>query len=269
MDFGTYYWKETQAPPGYDLPANPFSNPITINADNAGTTLPVRTFRDPRATSRLVVHKVDATNQASLAGADFTLWLDEAPAGIGPEDTVAGTCTTGVLGRCHVEDLDFGTYYWEETAPPPGYDLPTPATSDPITIDATNAGTNQPLTTFADPRLLSRLAVHKVDATNGDDLDDAVFVLWLDEDGNAGPPTTADTAIGSCTTGPGGRCGRAGLDFGTYYWEETIPPTGYDLPADVFSDPDHHRRLQRRRNRRGQHLRRSSGVVGVVGGEAG
>ena len=127
-------------------PATPFSDPITINADNAGTTLPVRTFRDPRATSRLVVEKLDATNQAALAGADFTLWLDEAPATpdrsqrtpwsapAPPASSVAATSPT-----------------WTSAPTTGRRPRRRPATtfrpgpfSDPVTIDATNAGTEPP-----------------------------------------------------------------------------------------------------------------------------
>src|SRR4029077_20037713 len=104
---------ETAPPPGYDLPADVFSDLITIDATNAGGTLPVTTFDDPRTLSSLAVQKLDASSGASLAGAEFTLWSDVAPAGVGPEDTVVDTCTSGGNGRCSVGGLDFGSYYWE------------------------------------------------------------------------------------------------------------------------------------------------------------
>ena len=158
-----------------------------------------RTFRDPRATSRLVVEKLDATNQAPLGGAEFTLWLDE-DGNAGPPtngDTSMGSCTTlPVLGRCSIPDLDFGTYYWEETAAPTGYDLPADRFSDPITIDATNAGTVT-TTQMEDPRTPGTLVVLKTDAGTDEPLADAEFTLWLDQDGNDGPPTAADEQMGS------------------------------------------------------------------------
>ncbi|WP_405705181.1 MSCRAMM family protein [Streptomyces sp. NBC_00069] len=36
VPFGLYYWAETQAPPGYDLPLNPVSLPLVLNEENAG-----------------------------------------------------------------------------------------------------------------------------------------------------------------------------------------------------------------------------------------
>ncbi|MET9406667.1 SpaA isopeptide-forming pilin-related protein [Streptomyces sp. NPDC002935] len=34
---GTYYWRETSAPPGYDLPANPVFGPLVLTQENADT----------------------------------------------------------------------------------------------------------------------------------------------------------------------------------------------------------------------------------------
>ncbi|MEV7580389.1 prealbumin-like fold domain-containing protein [Streptomyces erythrochromogenes] len=31
---GVYYWQETQAPPGYDLPANPVFGPLVLTPEN-------------------------------------------------------------------------------------------------------------------------------------------------------------------------------------------------------------------------------------------
>ena len=239
LDFGTYYWEETAAPTGYQLPVDVFSASITVDTTNAGTTLPVRSFDDPRVLSELTVHKVDATDDEPLAGAQFQLFHDTNPVGPDAGDVLVDTCTTTLPdGTCTVVGLDFGRYYWEETVPPTGYDLPANPFSSPITIDADNAGTPLPVPTFRDPRATSRLVVEKLDATNQAPLGGAEFILWLDEDGNAGPPTDGDTSMGSCTTVPLlGRCSIPDLDFGTYYWEETAAPTGYDLPDDVFSAP--------------------------------
>ncbi len=46
LDFGDYYWYETEAPEGYMLPDDRTSTVITINAENAGTTM-IFTFVDP------------------------------------------------------------------------------------------------------------------------------------------------------------------------------------------------------------------------------
>jgi uncharacterized surface anchored protein len=235
LDFGTYYWEETAAPEGYDLPADVYSAMITISASNAGTTLPLTTFEDPRKPSELAVAKVDAQDETPLAGATFELWLDgDHVAGPSDGDTSIGTCVSTGAGVCSIDGLDFGTYYWEETAAPTGYLLPGDVYSDLITIDATNAGTTLPVTTFADPRKVSELTVEKLDEANGVPLSGADFALW-DADGTPADRSD-DTVVDTCTTDAGGTCTIGALDFGTYYWEETAPPTGYELPADVYSE---------------------------------
>ena len=72
-------------------------------------------------------------------------------------DSVSGTCTTVANGRCSVPDaalpasLDWGyDYYWVETVPPPGYNLPTVVVNGPISITKANAGTTFPVTVFGD-----------------------------------------------------------------------------------------------------------------------
>ncbi|MFJ2001980.1 prealbumin-like fold domain-containing protein [Streptomyces chartreusis] len=38
---GIYYWREIQAPPGYDLPANPVFGPLVLTQENADTGVTV------------------------------------------------------------------------------------------------------------------------------------------------------------------------------------------------------------------------------------
>ena len=232
LDWGTYWVEETVPPTGYTIdPGSPFQ--VVVSAADRTMTVDVA---DPRVLSELSVEKLDETDGAPLAGAQFQLFHDLNPVGPDAGDDQVGTCTTSLpTGTCAVSDLDFGRYYWKETQAPPGYDLPADVFSDPVTINAGNAGTTLPVRTFTDPRSLSRLVVEKLDATNQAPLDGAEFTLWLDADGNGGPPTAADTSIDSCTTGANGHCAVENLDFGTYYWEETAAPTGYQLPVDVFS----------------------------------
>jgi uncharacterized surface anchored protein len=238
LDFGTYFWVETDAPEGYQLPENPVSDPVIINADNVDYERTPVGFRDPRVPSELSVKKVGASTGDPLAGAVFQLYSDTDPNAEAPDgDTPVGDeCTTGDDGVCTVGDLDFGTYYWFEVSAPDGYDLPEDRTTDPIMIDAGNAGDE--LTTFVvqDPRTLSELSVLKLDATDETPLPGAVFDLVLD-DGDGTYEGDQDTFVGSCITGDEGTCTVGDLDFGTYFWVETDAPIGYQLPENPVSDP--------------------------------
>jgi uncharacterized surface anchored protein len=238
LDFGTYFWVETGAPTGYELPDDPVSDPIVIDASNAGGDISAAVFTDPRILSELSVRKLDETNDSTLAGAEFDLVLDDGDGAYeAGEDTVVGSCPTADDGTCSIGDLDFGTYFWVETAAPTGYELPDDPVSDPITIDAQNAGGEFAVVTFQDPRILSELTVLKLAEDTGDPLVGATFELYLDDgDGVGDAPDEGDVLIDECTTGEDGTCMIGDLDFGDYYWYETAAPDGYVIPDDATSD---------------------------------
>ncbi|MFD4144523.1 SpaA isopeptide-forming pilin-related protein [Streptomyces sp. NPDC058572] len=85
-----------------------------------------------------------------------------------------------------------------------------------------------------------QVTVVKTDADTGDTLAGAVFQLWEETNGIPGLQTTGadpDTDFDDpCTTAADGRCSRT-VETGTYYWQETTPPPGYDLPANPVFGP--------------------------------
>ncbi|MFJ8475245.1 SpaA isopeptide-forming pilin-related protein [Kitasatospora sp. NPDC094011] len=239
LPLGTYYWQETAAPAGYDLPAQPVT---TVVLDTNGQNVPV-TVQDTKSvtpTGSTSVTKVDSATGQPLAGAVFQLWHETngvpglQTTGANPDTAVGAPCTTADTGVCSANNLPLGTYYWQETVAPPGYDLPAqPVTT--VVIDAN--GQNVPVTvqdtTSVAPT--GSTSVTKVDADTGQPLAGAVFQLWHETNGVPGLQTTGanpDTAVGApCTTGADGVCSAQGLPLGTYYWQETAAPAGYDLPA--------------------------------------
>ncbi|MFI8388361.1 prealbumin-like fold domain-containing protein [Streptomyces sp. NPDC085540] len=44
---GVYYWQETQAPPGYDLPRNPVFGPLVLTAENIAEGVTVTAENTP------------------------------------------------------------------------------------------------------------------------------------------------------------------------------------------------------------------------------
>ena len=236
LDFGAYYWEETMPPTGYELPDEVFSELIVINAANAGELVSTVTFEDPRIRSELSVLKLDSTDDSVLAGAEFTLFEVKGTPEDTTDDVQIGSCISDGEGSCTVGDLDFGTYYWVETSPPTGYEPADPAMSALITIDASNAGTVLATTTFTNDQIPTDLAVKKVDATDGSVLSGARFELYGDADGSGDPSVGDGAAIATCSTDATGMCTVEDLLFGDYYWKETVAPTGYELPRDVYSD---------------------------------
>ena len=151
---GSYFWAETVAPVGYELPESAVSAVITVSAENAGTTFPVTVVGDPQVRSVLSVVKHDADSGVVVDGATFVL-SSTGPDGVvgGGDDVVVGSCTTADLVACSVDGLLFGSYFWAETVAPVGYELPESAVSAVITVSAENAGTTFPVTVIADRKL--------------------------------------------------------------------------------------------------------------------
>ncbi|MGV9312888.1 SpaA isopeptide-forming pilin-related protein [Streptomyces sp. NPDC003691] len=242
VQVGQYYWQETQAPAGYDLPANPVF-PITLTEEEipGGVTVTAENTQTPPVRGDVSVLKVDSATDAPLAGAVFQLWKETngvpglQTTGINPDTSIGAPCTTPANGTC-TETAEVGQYYWQETQAPNGYDLPANPVF-PLTLTAENApqGVTVTAENTATPPGEAPVTVVKVDSESGDPLAGAVFELWQETNGVPGLQVAGmnpDTQLSpSCTTGANGRCSRDVVP-GTYYWRETAAPAGYDLPAD-------------------------------------
>ncbi|MEE1821481.1 prealbumin-like fold domain-containing protein, partial [Streptomyces sp. BE20] len=88
--------------------------------------------------------KTDANTAAPLAGGVFDLWEETngvpglQTSGVNPDTQVGAACTTGANGLC-VRTVEVGTYYWRETAAPPGYQLPASPVFGPLVLTPANA----------------------------------------------------------------------------------------------------------------------------------
>ncbi|MEU9855472.1 choice-of-anchor A family protein [Streptomyces sp. NPDC047974] len=201
-------------------------------------------------TGDVTVLKTDAESGDPLPGATFRLWeetngVDGLQTGGDDPDTAVGTpCVTGAEGECE-RTVETGTYYWQETRAPDGYDLPADPVFGPLVLTEANASAGVTVRAANSrtpiPPGSGSLNLVKTDAESGMPLGGAVFELWEETNGVPGPQTAGagrDTLVGApCTTGFAGMCGFTDLDHGTYYLRETAAPDGYPLPAEPFSGP--------------------------------
>lgn len=148
---GTYYWRETKAPDGYELPADPVAGPLVLTVDNAdaGVSVTAENTRqeEPGQNGGLTVVKTDRASGKPLPGAVFQLWRETngraglQTGGARPDTLVDSGCATDERGRCAFAGLVGGSYYLRETAVPEGYRLPARPVTGPHEVTPENATT--------------------------------------------------------------------------------------------------------------------------------
>jgi len=132
-------------------------------------------------TGELKVLKVDSKTKAPIAGATFQLWRETngtdglQTTGASADTAVGKPCRTGANGLCSSGQQPLGTYYWQETAPPPGYGLPKPAIFGPLTLTTTNWRTGVQVTAADPPNTPPppppNIKVDKYDKASGQEAD--------------------------------------------------------------------------------------------------
>ncbi|MFD3541294.1 choice-of-anchor A family protein [Streptomyces sp. NPDC058662] len=251
-ELGTYYWRETQPPLGYDLPDRTVHE-LTLTAENAAAG--VRAVADNRRTpepsdgARVELRKTDAATGLPLAGAEFELWRESnGTAGLqtaapGGDTRLDGVCVTGPTGTCTVELPVGQTYYWRETAAPAGYEPP----ADPVTrfdLDRGDVADGILVPVANTPEreeYEGSIRIVKQDARTGRPLRGAVFEVWRETNSTPGLQTVGINpdrrAASGCATDRRGVCDFGPLPEGWYYLLETAVPEGYVLPADRVTGP--------------------------------
>ena len=241
---GTYFYKETKAPDGYDVNNTVYSfsvnseGKVTYNSPNTeGIIYDTETAPTP-ATSVIVTKRIKDTT-TPLAGAKIAL-VDEFGNILKTESKKSAVLTTGENGQVNLAtllDLTKGTHFYKEVAAPTGYKADTEVYSfdvdkaGNVTFNAPNTkGIIEDEAITANSVIITKYKTDTYDVVEG-----ATIALYKTaENAKAG-----ENALAKLTTDENGQvdfASRATLETGkTYYYKETAAPLGYVKNDKVYS----------------------------------
>ncbi len=270
LKFGTYYFKEIMAAPGYVLTeGEEQSERVTLNAGTAGKTVGV-THSDHRKPGTLVLNKLEAGDAVHyLEGAVYELYgpdgrrvhvtkdeeQDEDGGNVyhySPTLSSDRLVTAGEYGAFRIDGLPWGTYKLKETEAPRGYVLPEEGTAKSFSVNARTAQQEIYLE-LTNERQAGSARLVKADAKNSEKkLPGAGYGLYTtagevvsvysvtDTDGAAvytcrAPEGTEETAgVTEMITGEDGTFLILDIPQGGYYFMETTAPEGYSLSDEYL-----------------------------------
>ncbi len=218
LPYGDYILKETEAPAGYDIPAELKAGVSVAIGGNQGAHV-TYTAVDQTVKGKIIVKKTGA-NGASLAGAQFELTGGGLATGL--------TGVSDAKGSLTFAGLEAGTYTLKELIAPAGY----VADPSPKTVVLGNTGNNtwvwEQTVTVANTQKLYTVKVVKSEADNAAKLlAGAEFTLY-----QANGTTKVSDPV---ATNSFGIAEFSNIPYGTYVLKETKAPSGYALNATPVS----------------------------------
>ena len=177
----------------------------------------------------LLIRKVDAITGATLAGAELVI-LDSA--GTEVDRWVSGTSAHAV----DITKVEFDkTYTLREVSAPTGYKVAPDQTFTFKKGETT-------VVTMRDEKITGSVKLRKLDATTRAALEGAEFALYREDgsrvyaSGTAGSYRYSETSSnGRFVVNAAGELEVTDLPYGSYYFTETVAPSGYIRSTDRFS----------------------------------
>lgn len=242
---------------------------VVLDGAMPGDTAVV-TFKNPQTKAQIRVEKFAKTgNLPALPGAKFQLYQDDGDdvfdignAQVGnTADTLVDDDGTLLNGEATTNQgtapnnntytwttrLAYGRYFVVESQLPAGYDTDPDSANGmrTLVLGPGDAGATVPVR-FYNPPLVPKIKVSKFDGTTGDPLNGASFTLYEDTNDNEefdgatidGLVDGPDEANQETAPNNNSHTWDTGLSFGTtYFVEESVVPTGYDLDPTAGVTP--------------------------------
>ncbi len=227
LEWGSYYFQEKTAAPGYEL--NPERIEFMIYKENVLETVQLETEDEEQTASVELVKYDEEDHSMKLSGAVYSLQRETAD---GYMDL--GSYKTDASGKLKVDGLKFGTYKFVEIKAPEGYEI-TEDNEVSFTLNAGTAGDTIQLS-HENVRKKGSLQLKKVD-NEGVPVAGAVFDLYKDGELYLEELVTDDFGLIEV-----GSINEPTLEWGEYVLKETEAPQGYELSEKEYEfviDADH------------------------------
>ncbi|EEU80230.1 SpaA isopeptide-forming pilin-related protein [Enterococcus faecalis] len=202
-----YQLVETQAPTGYELD----QTPLTFTIEKGQMEAVQVQMTNKETPGSVILTKTDDKTGEVLQGAVFELQDKEGK-------VLQSNLITDETGKIVITDLAPGEYQLVETQAPTGYELD----QTPVDVMIKKGQTEAIQVAKTNKLILGSVILTKIDATNGEVLQGAIFELQ-DEKGK--------TLQSNLTTDETGKIALTDLVPGNYQLVEVQAPTGYDLDA--------------------------------------
>ena len=203
LELGDYYFKEIEAPEGYELSSDKIS--VTVEANKVVTV----TAKNKKNVGSIKIVKVNEKGE-KLANATFDLFNSNSEK--------VGTYTTNENGEILLEKLLAGSYKLVEVTAPEGYEKLTVPVEFTIDLEQ-NIVKNLEVKNNA---IKGSVVLTKYEEGKEVTLQGAKFKLY----------TKAGKLVGSYDTDENGKIEVKDLAYGDYYFQEVKAPEGYKL-SDV------------------------------------
>ena len=208
LTYGDYYFKELQAPEGYQLDGTRYD----FNIDTEAKVYEYN-IENHKIEATIKIIKTDEETDKSLKGAVFGVYSKI-------DDSLICELTTGDDGTVVSDPIPYGEYYVKEITPPIGYNLNT-NTFD-VTVNTHGECIEVPVTNRI---IKGKLKITKADAEYFTRLSNATFGVYSKVD---------NSEVCQVTTGKDGTIETPWLNYGDYYFKELQAPEGYLLNTNTY-----------------------------------
>ena len=228
MPWGTYYFKESVSPFGYEL--NEEVIKVEINENNADNVI-VKKISDRLVRAELL-EKRDTFTKDVIEGCAFEI-TDE-------EENVIYTGITDERGIVEIPVIYFeneGTYYYQEISAPDMYQVNEEKQEFIASYDEeTCEWTLELIEVGNDRKTIDEFILVKTDRETGEPLEGCKFtIVLLDQEGKEYVNEYGETIylVKDAVTAENGEYVIKDVPYGTYKFVEITPPEGYELDEDI------------------------------------